>query len=62
MYTIEYYKTRKEKPTLKQAEDKSKNQSFNRITKRKYLYHSGKISLQNLVSSMICYQSLDKKS
>ena len=33
-----------------------------KLRKRKYLYYSGKISLQSLISSMICYQSLDKKS
>ena len=38
MYTIEYYKTKTIKPTLKQAKYKSDNQSLNRITKRKYLY------------------------
>ena len=41
----------------------AKHRDVNRkLKKRKYLYYSGKISLQNLVSSMICYQSLDKKS
>ena len=38
MYTIEYYKTKTIKPTLKQAKYKSDNQSLNHITKRKYLY------------------------
>ena len=37
MYTIEYYKTKTIKPTLKQAKYKSDNQSLNRITKRIFI-------------------------
>lgn len=32
-----------------------------KLKKQQYLYHSGKISLKSLISSMICYENLDYK-
>ena len=39
----------------------AKYRTVNRkLKKQKYLYYSGKIKLKSLVSSMVCYQNLDK--
>jgi len=43
MYTVEYYKTKKEKPTIKNIKLISNNHSFNRIKERRYLYKKDKI-------------------
>ena len=32
-----------------------------KLKKQQYLYHSGKVSLKSLISSMICYENLDYK-